>query len=188
MSAKPPSLEWADIEPAASKMFNVWADGAELAWAQEAWQYLSAAGLTVASTAVEHSTASLRLVALARIYHKFCGLAWDENPDTPIEYLAEDLGIDHVALGAIAAARAPDALTEYLDEPGLLHQALLAATDPLRAEIFQCLSAAYGGAPKLYSRLWHTRRQTDPNTESEEFEVTGPNSYALEYVMNGFQP
>ena len=65
MSAATERLTWDDVEDAAGSMFRVWQDGAELLWAREAWQHLAASNLTLASTAVERTAASLRLVALA---------------------------------------------------------------------------------------------------------------------------
>jgi hypothetical protein len=73
------NVTWDEVEEAASKMFNVWLDGQELNWAKEAWNHLSAAGLTSRETFLEETKSKLRLVTLARIYQEFCGLAWDEN-------------------------------------------------------------------------------------------------------------
>jgi hypothetical protein len=95
---------WSDVSDAAGKMFNVWVDGHELEWAREAWGYLHPAGLEGEETSLKVTAAKLHLVTLARIYQEFCGLAWEENPETPVDYLAEDLDMDSVALGILAAA------------------------------------------------------------------------------------
>jgi hypothetical protein len=177
---------WADVEQAAAKMFNVWTNGSELQWARQAWGHLSAAGLTGRDTVLESTASLLRLVTLARIYREFCGFAWEENPETPLAVLAEKLEVDPVALGILAAPTNPDQLEDAVDYCELREAALAAVTDSQRPEIFQCLKAAFGGENQLYSRLWHTRPEQQ-DTEGEEFEVTGSNSVALEYVMNGFQ-
>lgn len=177
---------WADVEQAASKMFNVWTNGSELQWAREAWGHLHAAGLTGRDTALESTASLLRLVTLARIYQEFCGFAWEENPETPLDALAEHLEVDPIALGILAAATNPDQLEDALDDCELREAALAAVTDSQRPEIFQCLKAACGGENQLYSRLWHTCPEQQ-DTEGEEFEVTGSNSLAYEYVINGFQ-
>ena len=130
--------------------------------------------------------AKLRLVALARIYQEFCRLVWDEDPETPVDYLAEDLEIDPVALGILAARVDPDEFEEFADDYELREAALLAVTDGQRREIFECLRAAYGDENRLYSRLWHTNSPSTEDTEDEEFEVTGRNIRAFEYVHNGF--
>jgi hypothetical protein len=179
-------IEWADVERAASKMFNVWTNGSELQWAREAWGHLSAAGLAGRDTTLGSTASLLRLVTLARIYQEFCGLAWEENVETPLDALAEDLEVDPVALGILAAPTNLAQLGEAGDEHKLLEAAIAAVTDSQRAEIFQCLKAAYGGKIQLYTRLWHTRYERE-DAEGVEFEVTGTNSTAFEYVMNGFR-
>jgi hypothetical protein len=87
-------VKWDEIETAAAKMFNVRIDGAELKWAKEAWKHLATAGLTEATTILEITATKLRVVTLARIYQEFSGFAWDENPETLLDYLAEDLEIE----------------------------------------------------------------------------------------------
>jgi hypothetical protein len=175
---------WDELKSAAEKMFNVWLAGGELEWAEECWGYFQRAGLAGNSTIIEQTSSLLRLVSLARIYQEFCGYAWDENPSTPISFLAEDLEIDSIALG-ILAARVPDwRFEEDEDEYQLRESALLAATGAQFAEIHACLCAAYGDEIMLFSRLMHTNMATSP---LEEFEVTGSNASALQYVQNRFQ-
>jgi hypothetical protein len=182
------NIKWEEVQSAATKMFSVWVDGTELEWAKEAWSYLAAAGLARATTILDATAANLRLVALARIYQQFCGFAWNENPDTPVDYLAEDLEIDPVALGILAANADPNKFAEFTGNYELREAALLAVTDSQRQEIFECLRASYGDEVRLYSRLWHTRSPVaEENTEYDEFEVTDANSSALEYVRNGFR-
>jgi len=177
---------WAEVAPTATKMFNVWTDGGELVWAKEAWGHLYVAGLAGQSSVLESTASRLRLVTLARIYQEFSGHAWEENPETPVCELAEDLAIDAVALGILAATGGSGQFDEALDDYELRETALLEATKNLRAEIFRCLKAAYGGETALYQRLWHTRSE-GANTDGAEFAVTGSNSTALQFVTNGFQ-
>ncbi|OGQ74368.1 MAG: hypothetical protein A3G40_07680 [Deltaproteobacteria bacterium RIFCSPLOWO2_12_FULL_57_22] len=180
-------IDWDEVEDAASKMFNVWGAVYELDWAKEAWGHLCAAGLTSRQTFLDETAAKLRLVTLARIYEEFCGLAWDENPDRPIDYLAEHLHIDPVAIGVLAASAECDELEEAVEDYELHQAALTAVTDNQRKEIYGCLKAAYGDEYRLYSRIWHTRSPlAEEDTEGDEFELTDANSAALEYVRNGF--
>jgi hypothetical protein len=181
-------IAWDEVEDAAAKMFNVWVDGAELKWAKEAWKHFAKAGLTEGSAILEITATKLRLVTLARIYHEFCGLAWDENPDWPVSFLAENLEIDPVALGILAAAT-PDRndFEDLTEDDGLIDQALMAVVNSQRHEIFECLSTAYGDAIKLYTRIWYTRSPAaEKDSEYDEFRVTDQNAAALDYVMNGF--
>ena len=175
---------WADVKDAAAKMFSVWVDGHELAWAREAWGHLHPAGLASEETVLEVTVAKLHLVTLARIYQEFCGIAWDENPETPVNDLAEDLDIEPVALGILAASADVEQFHAAVDTNELLESALIAASDCQRVEVFECLKAAYGGDIQLYTRLWHTRSAEE---EGEEFEPTTPNGAALQYVLSGFQ-
>ncbi len=182
------NIRWEEVESAATKMFRVWVDGTELEWAKEAWSHCTAAGLVGTRTILDMTAANLRLVTLALIYQEFCRFAWDENPDVPVDYLAEDLEIDPVALGILAAKADPDEFEDLTDVYKLREAALLAVTKSQRQEIFECLMAAYGDEFRLYSRLWHTRsRSVEENSEGDEFEVTGANGSALEYVRNGFR-
>jgi hypothetical protein len=143
--------------------------------------------LTNGNTVLETTAARLRLVTLGRIYEEFCRLAWEENPETPLEYLAEFLEIDPVALGILASTGSTDDITDAIDEFGLRVAALQAATDSQRKVIFQCLEAAYGGPVKLFSRLWHTRADAaEADDDLPEFEPVPGNCSALEYVQNGF--
>jgi hypothetical protein len=182
-------VAWEEVKEAAAKMFNVWIDGNELKWVKEAWKHLAAAGLTDATTILETTATKLRLVTLGRIYHEFCGLAWDENPDWPVSYLAENLEIDPVAVGILAGGTpARDTFDELMEDESLIDDALLAVVNSQRDEIFDCLSAAYGDAIRLYSRIWHTRSEdAEEGTESDEFDVTNPNAAALDYVIHGFR-
>jgi hypothetical protein len=182
------TIEWDEVEGAATKMFNVWVDGTELKWAEEAWGHLTAAGLTGATTILDITAAKLRLVTLARIYQEFSGFAWDENPETPLDYLAEDLEIDPVALGILAGRADPNDFEDLTWDEHLLGAALVTVTDSQRKEIFECLRNAYGDEFRLYSRLWRTRSLlAEEDSEADEWEVTGVNSSALEYVSNGFR-
>lgn len=179
------NLQWDEVDDAAKKMFDVWLIGSELDWAKEACSHLAAAGLLNALTLLDLTAAKLRLVTLALIYQEFCGFAWDENPETPVGYLAEDLDIDPVALGILAGRVESDEFEDSTDEYELRQAALWAVTDSQRHNIFECLRAAYGDELKLYSRIWHTRSPLD--SDGDEWEVTDRNSAALEFVSNGFR-
>lgn len=178
---------WNEVRDAASRMFYVWDCGGELAWAEEAWAHLYEAGLANDGSILEHTAAKLRLVTLARVYEEFSGLAWDENPETPLDYLAEDLDIDNLALGILAASAGGD-FEDTADEYELRELALLAVTNRQRREVFECLSAAYGGAINLYTRLWKTRSPDQgEDCDGEEFEPTPRKANAMHFVTSGFQ-
>jgi hypothetical protein len=106
-----------------------------------------------------------------------------------VSYLAENLEIDPVALGILAAST-PDRndFEELTEAEDLTEDALLAVVNSQRTEIFDCLRVVYADAIQLHSCIWHTRSpEAEEDSECDEFEVTNPNSAALDYVMNGFR-
>ncbi len=181
-------LAWADVEDGAAKIFKVWVTGSELKWAEEAWTFLAEKGLASCATEIEVTASYLRLVALAQIYEEFCGAAWEENPETPLNYFAEHFEINPLALGVLAAEIDSTELHGAAEDFELLEAALFIVTRNLRIEIFECLEAAYGGAHQLYLRLSRTRSPVpSPDEDDDALEVTGANSTAYEFVTNGFR-
>ena len=186
MSPEYDRIAWEEVSKAASKMFHVWCGDGEIRWVEECWGHLGEADLTGNTTPLEATTTAIRLISLARIYEEFCALAWDENPETPIDYLAEDLELDAVAIGILGAQASPDTFDDAEDEYELREAALTAAADAQRQQIFECLSKAYGGAVPLYSRMSQTNHSAEKENDEDEFEVTGSNCNALQFVINGF--
>jgi hypothetical protein len=136
---------------------------------------------------METTAANLRLLTLARIYQEFCGHVWEENPDTPLLYLAENLEIDPVALGILAALQDAHRFDEAVDDDELRELALVVATDGQRREIARCLKEAYGSSERLYSRLWHTRSaEAEEDSGGDEFVGSSANSFGLNFVINDF--
>ncbi len=184
------SIDWDDISGTASKMFDVWVSGGELEWARECWNHFDAAGLVSQETSFENTRSLLRLVTLAKIYQEFSGAAWEEYPETPLDYLAEDLELDPVAIGILAARAEPDDSCWEGDDYELRDYALTVVTNSMRKEIYACLRKAYGGDVGLYSRMFQTHKAEenfDEEDGAEEFEVTGTNVRALDFVMSGFR-
>lgn len=179
-------MAWEDIERAAAKMFNVWTSGGDLAFAKEAWGHLEAAGLTDDDGVAAATETYLRLIALCRIYEEFSGAKWDEDPDMPISFLAEDLDIDRFALGLLAGPHLQDGDWRYVEEFEMFKAALTAAVESFRPEVFECLRRAYGGDTCLYQRLCRTRSDSDEH-DYEDFDITGPNMDAYDFVKHGCQ-
>ena len=74
----------------------------------------------------------------------------------------------------------------------LREAALIAICDSQRKEIFNCLCKGFGGYIQLYSSMSKTYPKDDyddddeKNNNNDEFEVTGANARALDFVSNGF--
>jgi len=179
-------VTWSDIEPAARQMFRVWMGSGEITWVKECWKHFEHKGLTRNTSPLEQTATHLRLLALVCIYEQFCGYMWDENPDTPLSYLTENLSIDPLSLGILAGSASPGSFDEECDEDELREAALGVAIDAMRDEIHSCLAEAYGGSVALYSRMSKTNRAANHEDNGSEFEVTGSNSSALQFVTQGF--
>lgn len=54
-------LAWDDLPVAPARIFRVWVDGSEQAWAEYAWSTLAEAGLTDVSDEVERTAVVVRL-------------------------------------------------------------------------------------------------------------------------------
>lgn len=191
MSESDDFVSWESVEDAALKMFNVWHLGGELEWAEECWKHFQKSGLASDRSALSRTEAQIRLVTLALIYEEFSGYAWDESPESPIDYLAEDLEIDPVALGMLVVRSQPDFFNDVEDindEVELREMALTTVTNIQRTEIHACLCAAYGGEIELYSRMSRTYPHDAPDgNDGDEYSVTPGNCRALQYVQNGFK-
>jgi hypothetical protein len=125
-------LDWDDIPLDPARIFGLWVDGSELAWARHAWSALAEAGLTDADDEVERTTAVVRLLALAAIYRDFCARAFDEGTvgdwreELPWTLLDQSAGFDRFTLGQLAGLRGirtaradeydDDSLTEIVAE------------------------------------------------------------------------
>jgi len=180
-------LRWEEVEEAAAGMFRVWTSCGDLDFAKEAWGHLETAGLTNDDDIVSKTQSCLMLVALCRIYLAFSKAKWDEDPDTPIMFLAEDLYIDQVALGLLAAPNFP---RHGHNPPGfepldLYENALLAATIMLEPQVFACLRRAYGGDMGLYTRLCRTRSNNQEH-DGDDFDITSPNMDAYDFLKHRY--
>lgn len=182
------TVTWDEIEEVAKPMFNTWTSGGDLAWGKEAWSHLVKAGLAQEVSFIGRTLVCLRLLTLARIYDEFSAANWDESRNLSFTELADGLWIEDLALG-VAATEAGVEFGAFTDAKEVREACLAGAVDALRNELFQCLSAAYGGAEKLYFRLSATRAGGDQYRfgEPDDMEPTGTNLDALDYVKRGFR-
>lgn len=180
------AVEWEDIQGAATRMFSVWTSGGDLSFAKEAWGHLAEAGLTEDESPASETQSLLRLVALCRIYEQFSAAKWDEDPDTPILYMAEDLPIDSLSLGLLAAEHLDSDEWRFSESVDMLEAALTAVVDELEPGVQACLIEAYGGETGLYKRLCRTasNREEDED-DSEDFDPEGPNVNAYAFLKDG---
>ncbi len=161
-------MDWEEVSDAAASMFNIWAGGSELEWAQECWGYLQSADRIPDDSTLAVTKSKCLLIALACVYGEFCALAWDENDEPPLEDYADGLELNDVALGILAAKANKDESWEQVYDYEFREYALKTVVDSLRSELFQCLRAAYGGEPFLYERMVKTINSGEENSEDED--------------------
>ena len=146
-------VRWNDVAGAAEVAFDVWADQPELRWAKRAWRILEVAGLTAYSDEFSRAAVLCRFLVLARLYHDFCDVAWEE--DTEPDYLAwsEPLGFDPFILGQMYG-RLPD----WEPNEGVESwDAVEALAENERGEVAEALVEGFGDASLLYAALWESR-------------------------------
>lgn len=177
------AVEWDEISDAASGIFNIWTSGGDLGFAKESWSHLVAGGLTSDDCVYELTRILLRLIALRLIYGEFCAAKWDEQSETSISYLVEDLDIDPLSLGLIAADYlAPG--SELGDRFSLRGAALEAAVERLKPEVFACLLNSYGGTVEFYFRLSRTAGSLAVNDDSGDGSTVTGDYAALDFIRN----
>jgi hypothetical protein len=124
----------------------------------------------------------LRLIALRLIYGEFCAAKWDQEFETPVSYLVEDLEINLLALGLMASSGLERGSELMGDEFALREAALTAAIETLKPGIFSCLLNAYGGAIGLYSRLSRTAGNLDKDDEAGDGATVSGDCAALDFI------
>jgi len=177
------AVEWDEISDAASRIFSIWTSKGDLVFAKESWSHLAADGLTSDDCVYDLTRTFLRLVSLRLLYGEFCATKWDEQSEPPIQFLVEDLEIDPLALGLIAAHWLEPG-SEYLDEFSLRDAALTAAVEGLKPETFSCLLKAYGGPIGFYSRLSRTAGNLDEDDDNGDGATVSGDCAAFDFIRN----
>ena len=96
-------LTWREIDkPSVAELFEIWMEGAELAWLKRAWRKLGAAGPLNYRAKEECYRVGASVFVLARLYQGFCARAFDLSHETSFTEAAEDLGITPAALASFA--------------------------------------------------------------------------------------
>src|SRR5438093_442906 len=72
------AVSWEDLRDVAGSVFDIWCDGSEQQWAEQAWKYISKAGLAAYQDELGHTQVLIRFLGLAGIYHDFWHVAWEE--------------------------------------------------------------------------------------------------------------
>jgi len=183
------SSNWEDFDAVATRIFSVWVDGQEHAWAQRAWSKLAEKGLTGYSTEFERTQVCVRLMSLGAIYMDFCYHAWEENCVPDFSGWGKHLEIQPFQMGRLVQTRSTSdwiELEPFADECGFLEQAYLKLTDSERPKIHTALCNRSGDFVMLYLDLHQSRVVTSEDTEADACDVTAGNSVAFDFVQNRF--
>ena len=179
---------WRKVESTAIEIFQVWMGGGELEWAREAWDYLYKANLVGVDSPLGKTSSNLHILTLGLVYHEFCRITWDEDPDKSLEHMIEQLELDPLALGVFAGSQ-NDEIFEFVEDDDELFEATIEnATLLLRKGIHQCLVSAYGDDVQLCSRMVSTCDDSNDDDEGgdSESDLTCSDSESLQFVQNGF--
>ena len=104
-------LGWDEVEPVGKQIFNLWAGGSDLQWAEHVWDALAHANLTQYATELERSVCVLRLITLGALYREFHVRASEEGEagDWRYEITADLVGdyplLDAFTIGQLAELR-----------------------------------------------------------------------------------
>lgn len=77
----PNSVPWIDVLPIADEAFRIWTGAPEQRWANEAWTYLTRAGLAKDGAPLVRARTFVRFLVLCSFYRDWCSVAWDEHED-----------------------------------------------------------------------------------------------------------
>ncbi len=165
-------VNWEDVACAGDDIFNVWFGNPELQWAKVAWQKLREAGLTTYGSEIERHVVLCRLLVFGGIYHDFCRMAWDEWPDRPYGYMAEELELDHFILGRLYE-RLPDKCKDDEIKP---FDALEPVVEAERSAVVSALLDGFGSETALYMSLLNSQKTHDEEDEADAASSGEPDS------------
>lgn len=183
-------VPWSEVQGKAHRLFNIWASGGDIEWAEEAWGHLAAAGQTAAECHVDRTRVLLRLLTLAMVYDQFCLLMWDEMTHRDLAEFTVDFEVDTLSLGILAAPmmQLDDGKAE--DAYELRLTAFGAVTGGLRKEVWAALVKAYGDERALFERLAKTTLGLVPEdgfSHSNPYEDKARSMPAYQFVCDGFE-
>ena len=95
------AVSWEDLRDVAGSVFDIWCDGSEQQWAEQAWKYISKAGLAAYQDELGHTQVLIRFLGLAGIYHDFWHVAWEEPSEPDYGIWAEELNLSPIRVGML---------------------------------------------------------------------------------------
>ena len=194
--SKADHLEWEDIEEIAADLFDIWAGGGDLEWAETAWRALAQAGMTAYTGEAERTICVMRLIALAAVYREFCVRAFDEGSSGEWEELVTSglaggyPRLDDFTLGQLTERRHLDVDSARLDEsdPPVLSQVILELAKGEYRGVVDALTDQWGENAfftSLYASAESGHDEDDDTEETEEGPASSPvTADQINSVMN----
>ena len=144
-------IKWADLEPAATEVFNVWVDGPERRWARRAWGFLFRARLTVYKNELERTRVLIRFLALAALYHSWCQAAFEEG-EVSLAWWADEVHLSPFRVGQLVGGTFSQ--TDELDDDELMEASLLDLVREEYDKIVSVVTDGFGGNNQMFVSLW----------------------------------
>jgi len=166
------AVSWEDLRDVAGSVFDIWCDGSEQQWAEQAWKYTSKAGLAAYQDELGHTQVLIRFLGLAGIYHDFWHVAWEEPSEPDYGIWAEELNLSPIRVGMLLGRDRHLEKAEFdADHESDMHHAVRYLSGAERDKIFPVLrdGFGFGGVSGLFISLWETARpMADVIIDNEE--------------------
>ena len=146
-------LTWDAFREPAAMIFNIWVGSPELAWAEEAWQIIAAAGLAAYEGEPEKTLVNIRFLALACFYRDFCYLVWGEDAGPEFLEWFDVLKLSSFRIGQLIGHVCDSAEEEPIVA---LDETLHVLINRARPEVVKALLQGDGTTSGLFVALWNS--------------------------------
>ncbi|MEL0591258.1 MAG: ATP-binding protein [Planktothrix rubescens PR222] len=154
-------IEWHDIQKSASEIFNIWENGPELKWAEDAWSKLDLEGLTSYKNELDKHIVLIRFLTIGTLYHEFCQFAFEEMAN--IDYFSwaealdsEKLFLSPFRLGQLLGSSfmPEEEIYDSDAEQSLLPEFIGSLVEQQREIVVAALVNGFDGESLLFAHLW----------------------------------
>lgn len=168
-------IDWHDIQESAPEIFEIWTDGSELGWAQDAWSKLDFEGLTSYENDLGKHIVIVRLLTLGTLYHEFCQFAFEEM--AIIDYFSwiellndEELFLSSFRLGQLLGPEfmSEEEIFDDHTEQLLLSESIGSLIEQQRAIVVTALVNGFGGESLLFAHLWLSSHSLDKEEDFDD--------------------
>lgn len=166
--------DWIEVSDNANAIFNVWTDGSDLRWAEQVWKIIEEGNLLAGDDLVSFTEARMYLATLAVIYHEFCGLAFDNGTPPSASELADELDLDRLSLGILAAEASEDEdWRDSGDDYELFELAAQAVSRSMRPYLYDCLFEFFKSDWAMFHSLYQSQNFTQVIPDEDKIADSG---------------